>query len=92
MARKKKLINKQAAKHYAKKCYFCEVDDYACLNVHRIVPGEQDGIYSDFNTVVVCANDHARIHSGEIQIDRKYLSTSGKWVLHYWINGEEKWE
>lgn len=91
MSRKKKLINKQAVKHIARKCYFCDVDDYACLNVHRIVPGEQGGQYTDFNTLVVCANDHARIHSGDIVIDRKYASTSGKTVLHYFENGVEKW-
>ncbi len=90
MARKK-LIDKQAAKHYQGKCYFCEVSDYSCLHCHRIVEGAQGGEYTDFNVVVVCANHHAKIHDGQIKIDRKYNSTNGKTILHYWDNGEEKW-
>lgn len=91
MGRKKKLINKQAVKHFAHKCYFCECNDYACLQCHRIVPGEQGGEYTEHNTLVVCANHHNKIHDGQIVIDRKYSSTSGKTVLHYWEEGEEKW-
>jgi hypothetical protein len=93
MARRKKLlVNKIAKKRLDGKCHFCPVDDYACLNLHRIVPGEEDGIYTDFNTVTTCANCHAKIHSGQILIDRKYLSTSARWVLHYWESGVENWK
>lgn len=91
--RRKKLINKITNKLMAGKCYFCSVDDYACLNNHRIIPGENGGIYSEHNTLVLCANCHSRIHSDspQIIIDRKYYCTSGKWILHFWENGEEKW-
>lgn len=89
--RKKLLIDKQATKKMAKKCYFCDVDDYACLACHRILPGEDGGIYTDFNTVVVCSNCHNKIHDGQIVIDRKYYSTAGRWVLHYWHEGKEIW-
>jgi hypothetical protein len=91
--RRKLLIDKVAKKHFEGKCHFCDVDDYECLHCHRIVPGEDDGIYSDFNTVVCCANHHAQIHADDPQIviDRKYLCTNGRWVLHYWENGAEKW-
>ncbi len=88
----KKLINKKSKKHAQGKCYFCDVDDYAQLNVHRIFYGEDGGEYTDHNSLVVCANCHARIHDDQIVIDRKYNSTSGKTVLHFWDNGEEKWE
>jgi hypothetical protein len=90
----KKKVKKQGLKKVQGKCYFCDVSDYDCLNVHRIVPGEKGGVYDDFNTIVVCANCHNLIHSDEkkIVIDRKYRSTGPKgWVLHYWENGEEKW-
>ena len=86
-----RLINKKVKKLTEGKCYFCDVDDYAQLNVHRIVYGEDGGEYTDHNSLVVCANCHARIHDEQIVIDRKYNSTSGKTVLHYWENGEEKW-
>jgi len=89
--RRPKLVNKVAKKKLEGKCHFCGLDDYACLQLHRIVPGEDGGIYTDFNTVVACANCHNRIHDGQIKIDRKYQSTTGRWVLHFWENGEEKW-
>ena len=94
MAIKKwKLIDKKAKKQLERKCYFCDVDDYACLNVHRILPGEEGGIYSEFNSICTCSNHHALIHSGQIKIDRKYYSSSGKWVLHYWdLDGVEHWD
>jgi hypothetical protein len=93
MPRQRKLINKEATKKLAGKCYFCEVSDYDCLHCHRITPGEDGGIYTDFNTVVVCANHHSMLHSDQPQIilDRKYMSTTGRWILHYWENGVEKW-
>lgn len=92
MPRKKKLINKKAVKHFAEHCFFCPVNDYACLHCHRIVPEEHGGIYTDFNTLVVCANHHELIHDGKIIIDRKYMATNARgWMLHYWENGEEKW-
>ena len=74
----------------AKKCFFCEIDDYALLDVHRIIPGEDGGTYTEANTVVCCANCHRKIHNRQIVIDRKYSSTKGV-VLHYWEGEEEKW-
>lgn len=91
MPRRKTLVNKVAKKKFDGKCYFCGLDDYACLQLHRIVPGEDGGIYTDFNTLTVCANCHNKIHDGQIKIDRKYMSTTGRWVLHFWENDEEKW-
>lgn len=87
----KKLINKVVFKKSSKKCYFCGIDDYAVLETHRIHPGEHGGKYTEFNSICACSNCHSRIHDGQIKIDRKYFTTNGKWVLHYWENGEEKW-
>lgn len=87
----KRLINKIAKKKFNKKCYFCEETNYSLLQVHRIVEGCVGGKYTELNTVTVCANCHCKIHSGTIRIDRKYLSSSGKYILHYWINDEENW-
>jgi len=88
----KRLVNKKAKKKFEGKCYFCPEDDYNLLDLHRIVEGANGGVYSDFNTIVCCANCHRRMHSKQIIVDRKYYSTSGKWVLHYWINDEEHWK
>lgn len=93
MARTKRIIDKVIAKRSAKKCRFCSEHDYALLDVHRIVPGEEGGKYTKPNTVVVCCACHRRIHDGQIVIDRYYPSTSGQDVLHFWdANGEERWE
>lgn len=89
---RKKLINKISKKRHEKKCYFCDVKDYALLDCHRIIPGEEDGEYTDFNTIVVCSNCHRRIHDKQIVIDRKYFSTSGKWIVHFWEDGVERWK
>jgi hypothetical protein len=87
----KRLINKIAKKKFEKKCYFCEENNYSLLHVHRIVEGCVGGEYTESNTVVACANCHCKIHAGSIRIDRKYLSSTGKYILHYWINDEERW-
>ena len=85
----KKLINKKNKKLYKKKCFFCDVDDYNLLDVHRIQEGQK---YDDFNTLVVCANCHRKIHSSQIKIDRKYKNTSGSWSLRYWSDNQEFWK
>lgn len=82
--KQKKLINKQEKKRCDKACYFCKTQDYAVLDCHRIIPGEEGGVYTDYNTLTTCSNCHRKIHDGQIKIDRKYLHSSGKWVLHYW--------
>ena len=86
-----KLINKVAKKKAEGCCYFCGLEDYCALDVHRIVEGKDGGEYTDFNTVTTCVLCHRRIHDKQIVIDRKYYSTAGKWVLYFFENGEEKW-
>lgn len=90
--KKRKLIDKKITKLQEKKCYFCPCDDYELLDVHRILEGCQGGKYNRYNSLVVCSLCHRKIHAGIIKIDKKYFSSSGKWVLHYWMNNEEKWE
>lgn len=71
---------KQIHKRLDGKCYFCPINDYALLDAHRIQEG---GSYDWFNCLTLCANCHRKVHSGRIKVFRKYLSTSGHWVLHY---------
>jgi len=85
-------MNKIEKKKIDKCCYFCEERDYSVLDVHRIVPGEEGGTYTDFNTLTCCANCHRKCHSGVIKILGKYYSTSGKYVVNYIENNEEKWK
>lgn len=85
-------INKQAYKHLHKYCFFCGEDDYAALQCHRIIPGENGGTYHAQNTLTVCASCHCKIHGGRIKIDRKYTQASSSlFVVHYWFDGEEFW-
>lgn len=90
--RQKKIINKQEKKHCDKKCYFCPENDYSVLDVHRIVEGQNGGQYVAGNTITACSNCHRRIHAGQIKIDRFYLATNGKQVLHYWDSEGEQWK
>lgn len=87
----RKTINKVAKKHTEGKCQLCHESDYAVLDCHRIVPGEDGGKYSDFNTVVLCSNCHRKVHDGQIVMDRKYQTLEGKWVLRYLVGDEERW-
>lgn len=80
----------QKYKKLCKKCYFCEVSDYALLDVHRIREGKE---YNDFNCIVVCSLCHRKIHAKKITIDRKYYRSDGRWVLHYFDEiGKEYYE
>lgn len=84
-------MDKQLKKRTDGKCLFCDEDDYDLLDVHRIVPGEQGGKYNEHNTITVCSLCHRKIHAGRIVTHRKYYSTSGKYVLHCEIDGQEEW-
>lgn len=74
-------------------CFFCGNDNPAELDTHRIFPGEKGGTYDreGRNTLVACAGCHRKLTVGVIVVDRKYPSSSGNWVVHYWMDGEEKW-
>lgn len=85
------MSKKQIKKKIDKKCYFCPESDYNLLDVHRILPGAEGGKYTDWNMLTVCACCHRKCHSGRIVVKGKYYSTSGKYVLHCEIDGEEQW-
>lgn len=88
----KRTINKIEKKRSEKVCHLCPNDDYSQLDVHRIVPGELGGKYTNHNTVILCVSCHRRVHAGQITIERWYSTSAGRKVLHYWENGEEKWQ
>ena len=81
--RRPRLIDKKGLKRSVGKCYFCDVTDYESLQVHRIHEGADGGKYTMLNSLVLCANCHAKVTAGKIKTHRKYLSTSGRYVLHY---------
>ena len=85
-------IRKHAKKMVEGRCRFCGESDPSLLDSHRIVPGSAGGVYHERNEVTVCANCHRRVHAGTIVIDRKYLSTHKGWILHYWLDGVERWD
>lgn len=91
MVRQKNIIDKKVKKKIDGRCCLCGESNYSLLDVHRILEGSNGGRYTEANTITGCCSCHRRIHAGEIQIDRKYYSTAGKWILHCWIQGEEKW-
>lgn len=85
-------ISKEAYKKFHKYCFFCGEDDYAALQCHRILPGENGGTYHEVNTLTVCASCHCKIHAGRLKIDRKYTQGSTPtYMVHYWFDGEEFW-
>ncbi len=86
------LVDKVAQKHNDGSCVICDNKDYDVLNLHRIIPGADGGRYTAWNVITVCANCHNRIHAGQIVIDRKYPSTSGRPVLHFWEGEQEFWK
>jgi len=86
----KRLSKKQIKKRVDKKCYFCNCEDYELLDVHRIVPGEEGGKYTDWNMVTTCCLCHRKIHAEKIKILGRYMSTKGA-VLHFIDeNGQEQ--
>lgn len=67
------------------------MDDYDLLQVHRILPGEEGGPYTNINTISCCGNCHNKIHSGKIKVIEKKYCTSGRYMIHCFINCEEMW-
>lgn len=72
-------------------CCFCGERDYELLDSHRIVFGEDGGKYTRHNTLTVCCKCHRRIHAGQIEIKGKHFSTSGRHMVRYLEEGQEKW-
>ena len=86
------IKSKKAFKKFANKCAFCEENDYATLDVHRIIEGHMGGKYHSMNCVCVCANHHRKIHDGKINIIKKHVSYGENlFVLEYIEEGETKY-
>jgi len=75
-------------------CFFCKEKSADLLDAHRPLPGSEGGKYIWENMICECANCHRRIHGEkkEIVIDRKYTWSGPGFIVHYWVNGEERWE
>ena len=86
----KRLSFQQLSKRIARKCYFCDEDNYDVLDCHRILPEKQGGKYKKPNSVACCVCCHRKIHAGQIIIDGYYLSSAGT-VLHYYEGNKEFW-
>jgi hypothetical protein len=84
------LSKKQIKKLIDKECYFCGEDDYELLDAHRIVPGKDGGKYTEWNMVTACSLCHRKCHTGRIEIIGKHSCSSGKSVIIYIEDGEEK--
>lgn len=81
-------MDKKSKKRIDGKCVFCGETDYNLLDNHRIVPGSK---YTKFGTVTSCACCHRKCHSGRIFIVGKHFCTSGKYVLHCIVDGQDSW-
>lgn len=81
-------MDKKSFKRSGRKCLICNEDDYDILDVHRIKFGKE---YKYWNTTILCANCHRKVHSGKIIIEGKYMSSVGP-IIHYFIDGKEYWK
>lgn len=86
---KRKRIHKKIFKLAEGQCRICGLQDYATLDVHRIIEGKNGGKYSEDNSVCVCAVCHRKIHAGTIVVDRYYLGSDGRKLLRIYIDGHE---
>lgn len=84
------MVDKVLKKKLDGKCCFCQEANYELLDCHRIRPGAEQGEYTLGNTITVCSNCHRKIHAGKIEVLGKHFSTSGRYMIHYVENGEER--
>ena len=86
---KKKRYSRQYIKKKTDgKCFICSEDNYKVLDAHRIIEG---GTYHKSNVLTLCVKCHRLTHNGDIKFDRKYNSTSGHPVVHFWYKEQEYW-
>lgn len=85
-------MDKKVRKKIDRECHFCGEDDYDLLDLHRIVPGENDGKYIKSNVLTICCKCHRKVHSGRIVVHGKHYSTLGRDVVHYTEDGEDRWK
>ena len=72
-----------------KVCEICGYDNPDALNVHHIIPKEDERCTADNgNLAVLCHNDHDLVHSGFYTISGRYQTTAG-YKLFWFKEGEE---
>lgn len=82
------IKNKKEYKKRCKACKLCGEDDPNLLDVHRIIPGKDEGRYTENNSITCCCKCHRLIHADKITIFGWVKSTAGK-LLHIKKNGVE---
>lgn len=89
--RKRKPTLQQCWKHWQGRCLVCDKTGYEVLTVHRVVPGCQGGKYEVGNITCLCANCHARVHKGKIQIGPRVWHSGKGWVWRVEEDGHVRW-
>lgn len=75
-------INKKSFKQFMSKCSICDENHPSLLDVHRIIPGKDNGKYTEYNSVCLCCKCHRLCHNGDIEITGIFDSTSGKVLIY----------
>jgi len=60
------LVKKKVFQECASTCAFCGEEDVAALEIHHVKSREEGGSSTYPNLILVCANCHSRITSGQI--------------------------
>jgi hypothetical protein len=89
---KRKPRVQECRKRFDKFCFVCGEADYALLDAHRILPGAKGGQYHWLNLLTLCSKCHRKVDAGRLVIHGRYQSTLGRYVIHYTLDGEERWE
>lgn len=82
-----KIKNKKYYKIARGRCVLCGESNQNVLDIHRIHEGNKGGTYDYENTICLCANDHRKVHAGEIKIIRKYKTLSHREYIEVVENG-----
>lgn len=89
---KRRVPVKQVRKHFDGRCFVCGEADYHLLDAHRILPGEQGGTYHWQNILTLCTKCHRKIDHRRLVVHGKFQATTGHYLIHYTLDGVEKWE
>lgn len=89
--KRKRYSRQQCKKHLDGECLICKENSYELLDSHRLVEGAKGGKYHPSNIVVLCSLCHRRVHNNEVRFDRKYTTTDGRLLLHWWLGEVELW-
>ncbi len=79
---KRKPTVQECRKRYDSRCFVCGADDYTVLDAHRVVPGEDGGVYCWNNLLTLCSNCHRKVTAGAIRVHARLSGTRGP-VVHW---------